>query len=687
MAIARTPVIGKLPVWLTRKNRVVPTPVLDGEIAKSLEQLLEDPSSTDRQRKAATELAGAAPEFDAILANIEADLLKNSCAYFSAEKIRGPAEAPYNGRFLIGKHHLDWDLLVNEANRICVLAARDHGKSFFFTMGFPIWKAGYNAPGSTGYVFSATQPQAEALLKKIKDELLENPELAHLIPYTRDRYWSARSIRLRNGSTIKAYGFGVRVRGGHPDWVVCDDVLNDDDIYSETIRRRNIDYFLSAISGMVHRRKQLIVVGTPMHQADLYAELEQNGEYTCRSYPAEDPTTGEPLWSDRYSRADLQAKRKELRSPARFAREYLCQPLSDEASLFPSKLFAGDSVRLPYVLGLPASYWEARNCLRYTGVDIAMSAEAGADFFVIFTVAVTPDGIRYIANIRREHGWSFSRQIDAIKEEYYYMRPEVIHIEANQAQRVWGDEIIRTTDIPVRRFFTTGVGGRQPLNSWKKGATNVAVNKHHIDRGVPGMRMVLEHQKYRIPRGDENSIKLTDVWIGEMGSIGWINGKIQTVGKHDDTVMAGWMCETAVKMGGRQFEEFLDSSDGSEQTGPLLHAPIVGGVQSMDPASVQAEREALAAVQNGQQVECSKDAYLLRVRQSLYSYATNAVDMGAMDRASHAVAQLQRLDSIHGFRSHDARYADIAKPDPQDYRAGKWAPRERAPTAEDLTIG
>lgn len=50
--------------------------------------------------------------------------------------------------------------------------------------------------------------------------------------------------------------------------------------------------------------------------------------------------------------------------------------------------------------------------------------------------------------------------------------------------------------------------------------------------------MSLENGKWRIPRGDARSIEETDTWIGEMGAIGWINGKVQSVGTHDDTVMA-----------------------------------------------------------------------------------------------------------------------------------------------------
>jgi hypothetical protein len=428
-------------------------------------------------------------------------------------------------------------------------AARDHGKSYFFSLAYPIWRAGYTHPGKLGYIFSNTQPLAEAFLEMVKRECCENPRLRHLVPSSVTDYkkWGKVSeIDFRNGSRIRARGMGVKVRGGHPWWAVADDILEDDDIYSETIRTRHIDYFLSAINNMVVPHGQLVVVGTPMHFADLYGYLRETGEYHCSKYPAIDDQ-GRLLFPERYNAALLAKRKREMASASRFAREFLCQPLSDEASLFPSTLFQGGDVRIPYRLGLGHRFWEKRGCVTYTGIDFAMSASSGADYTVIFTVANDQKGNRWIANIRRGRGWGFQRQLDEIKEEAAIMRPGMIHAEANQMQRIFTDEIIRETDLPIRKFFTTGVQPKQP---WRKGMSQIAVSKHHIDRGVPGLRMSLENRKWRIPRGDQHAIEMTDIWMGELQAMSWQAGKVISVGSHDDCVMATWMCDTAVRMGG-----------------------------------------------------------------------------------------------------------------------------------------
>lgn len=685
----RTPVMGSVPKVLLRNTKPPPTPIIDGIQVPPIAELVKQ-KLTPARVAAAVKLATAAPHHDPGWAKTYDQLLRTSCCFFATEKIRGPAEAPYRGKFLVGRHHLEWDTMIPRYDRMNILAARDHGKSYFWTLAYPIWKAGYNKPGSLGYIFSSTQPEAEKFLRMIKDELLENPEFAHLIPYTGDRFWSAKEIKLRNGSVIRARGFGVKVRGGHPDWVVCDDVLDDEDIYSETIRRRNVDYFLSAIANMVpmqehvpkHRRSQLVVVGTPMHQADLYAALKSTGEYECRDYPCR-AKDGTLLFPERYSEAALQRKRRELKSEARFAREFMCQPLSDEASLFPSKLFEGSDVRLPYKLGLPASYWEKRGFLRYTGVDIALSAETGGDYFVIFTVAVDTKGNRWIANLTRKKGISFQAQLDAIKDEYYLLKPETIMIEANQMQRVWADEIVRETDLPVKKFFTTGVGGSQPQQPWKKGATSIAVNKNHIDRGVPALRISLENRKWRIPRGDEVAIELTEHWMGEMGAIGWIDGKVQSVAEHDDMVMAMWMCNTAVTMGANARLDMIET--GPEQRKALLAAPkaedIVG--EPVDATEVEA-RKALAAVNEGKQVTVDKDFYIMGVRDEMQRYAGQCVDWGDQTRAIATLEHIKRLDRLHGVRAGDVHLASAHR---GRYGHGTdQRPGEGSPTAEDLGI-
>jgi phage terminase large subunit-like protein len=457
-----------------------------------------------------------------------AQMMQSSCAFMAQELLRGPSESPYNGRFLVGEHHEEWDYLVSHFDRVCVLAPRDHGKTFFFDFAYPIWRAAHE-PRGIGFIFSATQPQAERILADIKTELETNPRLRWLVPDNK-KVWSSTSVLLANGHRIYARGFGTKVRGAHPNWIVVDDGLNDETVYSATVRSKQNDYFYTAITNMVVPGGQIIVVGTPFHQDDLYADLERNEEYEFRRYQALDEQTGRALWPDRYSREGLEKRKREI-GVIRFNREFQCVPVADDMSLFPGFLFAGDPVEQPTVrLGMPLEYWQQLGVTPYIGVDFAMSSSAKADYTVIWVMGTDAHGHRWIIDIVRERGLAYQKQLSLINATAQRYDPVLVYLESNQMQRIFGDELIRLTDLPIKKF-TTGT------------------EKHSLDKGVPSLRVLLENQKFRIPRGDRRSVELTDVWINEMRAFTWNEGKLQSVAAHDDTVMACWICDQAIRQG------------------------------------------------------------------------------------------------------------------------------------------
>lgn len=467
--------------------------------------------------------------------NLHDQMLQTSCSFFAFQILQGPGEAPYNGKFLINDHHLEWDNLIAARKRVCILAARDHGKSFYCNFAYPIWKAVY-LENACGYIFSNTQPQAERILELIKDEIESNSALQYLVPKKRDR-WGARQIKLANNHRIYARGFGTKIRGGHPVWIVVDDGLTDETLYSEIVRRKQIDFFFSAITNMITPGGQILVIGTPFHQRDLYSELKSNPEYVYKEYPAES-NPGNPnnkaLWPDRYSLDLLAAKAREI-GPIRYAREFLVRAISDDMSLFPDKLFRGEPTeQYMVVLGLPLSFWKDKGVSIYIGVDFAISSTVEADYTVIAVMGKDTFGNRWIIDLFRDKGMPYQMQLSKIQEYGKRYDPNLIFVEANQMQRIFGDELIRTTDLPIQKF-TTGI------------------QKNSLEKGIPEIRVLLENGKFRIPRGDTRSIEMTNLLIEEFRNMSFIDGKIQSVGAHDDIAMAVWLCNQAIKFGGFNF--------------------------------------------------------------------------------------------------------------------------------------
>ena len=498
---------------------------------------------------------------------------------YAEEVLRGPAE--YGYKFLLGRHHLEWGDAINDNRRVLAQAARDHGKSHFFCLAYPIWMAHVRAPGRVGYIFSATDQQAREHLDKIRKEVVgggehgeANPLLSSLLPLKKD---SARTIVFANGSEIRARGFGSRVRGGHPFWVVCDDILNDDHIWSETVRNKAVDYYLSAIEPMVVPGGQLVVVGTPFHAQDLYHTLTDGGVYHVMKHPAVSDL-GVPLWPARYGKDALDVRKRILGSTLRWSREYLCEPISDDSSLFPSHLFDAEGIKLDFPAGMDGSHWSELGYSTYMGVDLALSASASADYFVCFVVAIDPvSQDRWIVDIFRQKGVGYQQQVDTIVSLSKTYDCQFVFVEANQYQRVISDMVIRTSDIPIKAFYTTGRSSKQ-VTTARRGMTGTySANKNALDRGVPALRMLLENKKLRIPWAESTREKV-QVWLDEMQSFGFTQGKLQGVGAHDDTVMAFWMADQAARVGGSFSTSFGDDTltDPSDADTPDWITNLVG---------------------------------------------------------------------------------------------------------------
>lgn len=496
-------------------------------------------------------------------------LIHASCAFFAQEVLTGPPEPPYHGRFLISEHHEEWDDLVVDYDRLMVEAPRDHGKTFFFDFAYPLWKI-VTQPGGCGFIFSNTKEQAQRILADIKHELETNPRLRHLVPTKKSgNRWSAHSIQCTNGHRIYARGFGTKVRGAHPSWIVVDDGLNDETAYSELIRKKQIEYFYSAITNMIVPGGQIIVVGTPFHSADLYADLAQNPEYEFRRYQALFGKAERPLWSDRYDKATLLKKRTEIGS-IRFTREFQCEPIADDMSLFPKYLFTGiPREQMSLTLGMPKEFWDQAGVTMYMGVDFALSSSVEADYTVIWVMGLDEYGNRWIVDIQRGKGLPYQDQLSKINEVARKYEPALIFLESNQAQRIFGDELIRTTDLPIKLFNTN------------------ATHKHALDKGVPSLRVLLENGKFRIPRGDARSVELTNTWRDEMRSFTYVEGSLKSVGTHDDTVMACWICDQAIRAGGFSFDFGDDLSDTPDVAFGDLIAELTG--EDTTPATDQDE--------------------------------------------------------------------------------------------------
>lgn len=441
--------------------------------------------------------------------------------------------------FQLNWHHLEWGDLTQQHNKLCIEAARDHGKSYYFSNAYPIWQLyRYSKPkrniyskrpnasqSSRGYLFSFSLQQAVDLIEILKGTIESNEILTkRLLPdNNREGAWASTNIVCKNGARLTGKGFGSSVRGAHPYWIVVDDGLKDNVIYSKLQRVKSIDYFHSVIMNMLVPGGQIIVVGTPFHASDLYGDLKTKKGWFVIEYPAIFPD-GKILWGGRWNFAGLMDKR-ESQGNIIFSRENLCRPITNESSIFPMSILIRSLVRMEnYTLVNNIADFPIKFNKVVVGCDFSISSNVGADYTVYSVWGVDEEtDERWLIYFYRDKGKSFQEQMSILKGINLRFRPDIFVMEQNVFQQIFVQESDRQ-GLPVVGH-TTGI------------------DKYDLKSGWPGLAIDFERSKIHIPTGDEHSVNVKDLIFSDLGSVAFTDKGLQSVGEHDDISSSFWLAK------------------------------------------------------------------------------------------------------------------------------------------------
>lgn len=391
------------------------------------------------------------------------------------------------------------------------------------TMGRPTQQS----TSKRGFLFSFSLTQAIDLLDIVKGTIQDNIVLKDkLYPGEHSGGWAKIDIVCKGGARLTVRGFGSSVRGAHPSWIVVDDPLKDNAIYSSIQRKKNIDYFHSVIMNMIIPGGQVVVVGTPFHSNDLYGDLKTKTGWKVREYPAIFPD-GRILWPGRWKFNDLMDKRADQGTMI-FSRELLCRPVTNESSIFPMEIINRAFIGMEnYSLVRNRESFPVKFNKIVTACDFSISSSVGADYTVIMTAGVEDDGRIWLLNVLRFKGKSFAEQLAHLKSTNSNFRPDIMLMENNVFQQIFVQESERA-GLPVRGH-TTGT------------------NKFDFKSGVPSLSLLFERGMIKIPRGNQDSIDMADTIALELNSITWTEKGLEGVGEHDDTGMCLWLLSLAAK--------------------------------------------------------------------------------------------------------------------------------------------
>lgn len=460
---------------------------------------------------------------DKFSAHVDESLKKYSLNYFITTMLPD---------FEMNWHHIEWGNLVQKYNKLAVIAARDHGKSYYFSFAYILWKL-YRYEKSTPYKIAPKEYQqsklgilitnefglAKHLLSIVKTEIEENPLLREALFPGRDNKWAETEIITKNGAQLVVKSFGSKMRGFHPGYIVLDDFMNDSVLYSEEQRQKYINQFYSVIMNALVPGGQALMIGTPYSTKDLFAELKTKPAWKVFEYPAVFPD-GSLLWSNRHNIHSIIEKKEQ--GSLIFSRENLVRPISSESTIFPWATLA-KSFNESFTL-VDNRWSHSKRFKRISiGCDFAISGAVAADYSVFTVIGIDENDKYWLLNQYRHKGKSYSEQIAIIKKLNNDFTPEIIIMETNGFQTIFAQEA-RTSNLPVIDHTTTGQ------------------NKKDLRTGLPGMAILFEQEKMILPKGDTYSKDTVDTLCLELSSITFSDkGKLESVTGHDDCAMSIWM--------------------------------------------------------------------------------------------------------------------------------------------------
>jgi phage terminase large subunit-like protein len=248
-----------------------------------------------------------------------------------------------------------------------------------------------------------------------------------------------------------------------------------------------------------------------------------------------------------------------------FSREYLCEPIHDVASMFPNDILEKardkdlvllDRAETDYnEEGEPVGIFGQH----FIGWDTAIASDKNADFTAMMVLRTPPnENVKQIVGIVHEKGLGGAAQKKHILLLNNRFKPDLIELEGNNFQRMFAAELKdMRDDIPIKTFMTT----RQRKESM-----------------FMSLLMAFEQGQIRTPYGDERSRTFTHKLEQELNRFGMQkNGKLESVGTHDDLAMALALANWGTKefrgtvvllddwMPG--FGDWLDNTVGGKNTG------------------------------------------------------------------------------------------------------------------------
>lgn len=426
--------------------------------------------------------------------------------------------------------HTEWHRQASMNDRLVVLAHIESGKTQQLSIGRPLWEMGEN-PNTRCVVVSATKENATKVTRTIQHYLEESAELRAVFPHLKPgRPWTPAGFNIAGRERAKdfsfqAIGVGGHILGARIDLLILDDILDWTSTRTAYQRDKVYDWVFSTLFGRLTRKARVIVVGNPWHPDDLLHKLGGRG-WPFLKYPVLD-AEGRSRWPKRWPLERIKQWEHD-NGPAEFARQLMCQARADSESRFKREWIEA-SMAKAHQMGV-TSFMHRMDpkpgFATFTGVDLAVQANSGANLTVLFTICVDPQGNRQILEIQSGR-WASPEIIQRVHDVHQRFK-SVVFVEDNAAQAYLVQFLNGTSAIPVRPFRT-------------------GMNKLNPALGVESLAAEMAAGKWLIPNQGGTLHPEVSAWVDEML---YYHPDAHT----GDRLMASWIAREGARTGLQKVE-------------------------------------------------------------------------------------------------------------------------------------
>ncbi len=299
---------------------------------------------------------------------------------------------PHLAKKKCGKFHLQAarHIIKHDNTRALFEWARGHAKSTHISLIIPLWlKIQEPRKINVMILVSKSEDMAIRLLSDLQAELQYNQAfIKDFGIQVRQGSWTEGEFSTTDGCLFVALGRGqsprgLKDRGRRPDYIVIDDI-DDDELVRNPKRVGDVlNWVLEALAGTMDMgRGRFVMVGNRIGRDSVLSRYAERPGIYHTIVNALDKK-GNPTWSENYTLDEIKGIR-EFIGERRFQKEYMNNPLS-EGAIFQRK-------HIKYAKMLPLK--EYKMLCSYT--DPSFKQSATADYKATILLGKTKDGMIHV---------------------------------------------------------------------------------------------------------------------------------------------------------------------------------------------------------------------------------------------------------------------------------------------------